>query len=60
VRLVLNRREQGYAFGEASEPSQTASHVEQVAMDNESEVAYVRAVMENLPILRLRSGQAAG
>ncbi len=35
----------------ASAPSQTESHVEQVAMDNESEVAYVRAVMENLPTL---------
>ena len=34
----------------ASAPSQAASHVEQVAMDNESEVAYVRAVMENLPL----------
>ena len=34
-----------------SAPSQTESHVEQVAMDNESEVAYVRAVMENLPTL---------
>ena len=46
----------------ASAPNQTASHVEQVAMDNESEVAYVRAVMENLPTLARGpvSGQAAG
>ena len=46
----------------ASAPSQTESHVEQVAMDNESEVAYVRAVMENLPTLARSPvfGQAAG
>jgi len=35
----------------ASAPNQTESHVEQVVMDNESKVAYVRAVMENLPML---------
>ena len=35
----------------ASSPSQTEPHVERVAMDNESEVAYVRAVMENRPTL---------
>jgi hypothetical protein len=35
----------------ASSLSQTESHVERVAMDSESEVAYVRAVMENLPAL---------
>jgi hypothetical protein len=46
----------------ASAPNQTAPHVEQVAMDNESEVAYVRAVMENLPTLARSPipGQAAG
>jgi len=47
----------------ASAPNQTESHVEQVAMDNESEGVYVRAVMENLPTL-VRSpswqGKAAG
>jgi hypothetical protein len=52
----------GSKGGKASAPSQTASHVEQVAMDNESEVAYVRAVMENLPTLARSPvpGQAAG
>jgi len=35
----------------ASAPNQTASHVEQVVMDNESEGVYVRAVMENRPTL---------
>ncbi len=35
----------------ASSPSQTESHVEQVAMDNESEGVYVRVVMDNLPTL---------
>ena len=35
----------------ASAPNQTESHVEQVAMDNESEGVYVRVVMENLPTL---------
>jgi hypothetical protein len=46
----------------ASAPSQTASHVEHVAMDSEGKVAYVRAVMENLPTLARRPvfGQAAG
>ena len=41
----------GSKGGKASAPNQMASHVEQVATDNESEVAYVRAVMENLPTL---------
>ena len=61
------RRETGYQTSgrkgrKASAPSQTESHVEQVAMDNESEVAYVRAVMENLPTLARSPvfGQAAG
>ena len=61
------RRETGYQTSgrkgrKTSAPSQTESHVEQVAMDNESEVAYVRAVMENLPTLARSPvfGQAAG
>ena len=35
----------------ASTPNQTEPHVEQVAMDNESEDVYVRVVVENLPTL---------
>jgi len=35
-------------------PNQTESHVEQVAMDNESEGVYVRVVIENLPTLATR------
>ena len=52
----------GSKGGKASAPNQMASHVEQVATDNESEVAYVRAVMENLPTLARSPvfGQAAG
>ena len=47
------RRETGHQTSErkgrkASSPSQTESHVEQVAMDSESKGVYVRAVMENL------------
>jgi len=50
------RRETGYQTSEckgrkASAPSQTESHVEQVAKDNESEGVYVRVVMENRPTL---------
>jgi hypothetical protein len=44
----------------ASASSQTTSHVEQVAMDNESEGVYVRAVMENLPTLARRPAKAGG
>jgi len=44
----------------ASAPSQTASHVEQVAMDSESEGAYVRAVMDNLPTLARSPVQKIG
>jgi hypothetical protein len=59
VRLVINpfdklRTSVGSKGRKASAPSQTESHVEQVAMDTESEVAYVRAVMENLPTLARR------
>jgi hypothetical protein len=61
------RRETGYQTSEckgrkASAPSQTESHVEQVAKDNESEGVYVRAVMDNLPTLARSPvpGQAAG
>jgi hypothetical protein len=50
------RRETGYQTSErkgrkALAPSQTESHVEQVAMDSESKGAYVRVVMENRPTL---------
>jgi len=47
----------------ASTPGQTEPHVEQVATDNESGDAYVRAVMENLPTKLARAlfkRQAAG
>ena len=44
----------------ASTPSQTEPHVEQVATDNESEDAYVRAVMENLPTLARSPVQKIG
>jgi hypothetical protein len=61
------RQETGHQTSErkgrkASAPSQTESHVEQVAMDSESEGAYVRAVMDNLPTLAISPvfGQAAG
>ena len=43
----------------ASASSQTMSHVEQVAMDNESEGVYVRVVMENLPTLARRPAKRA-
>ena len=50
------RRETGHQTLEckgrkASSPSQTESHVEQVAMDSESKGAYVRVVMDNRPTL---------
>jgi len=44
----------------ASAPSQTEPHVEQVAMDSESEVASVRAAMENLPTLARSPVQKIG
>ena len=60
VRLVINRQKRGR---KASTPSQTEPHVEHVAMDSESEGAYVRVVMETLPTLArisLPKRQAAG
>ncbi len=68
MRLVINRREQGQK-GVSSEPDgvtrRTGGYTVlaySASVDNESEVAYVRAVMENLPTLARSPvfGQAAG
>jgi len=53
---VTLRRATGHQTSEckgrkASSPSQTESHVEQVAMDSESKGVSVRVVMENRPTL---------